>query len=380
MKNEDKPMNTVCEINRCAGCMACFEVCKQNAIRIEDSLKAYNAVIDQEKCVHCNACHRVCPNNSSVDYIKPIKWYQGWAEDKECRIAGSSGGIAQALAHYIISVGGCVCSCVFDKGEFVFRIVETEGEIKRFTGSKYVKSNPKGIYRLIRNKLDENKRVLFIGLPCQVAAVQKLIPEKLKSNLFTVDLICHGTPSPQILSRFLSDHECPIDNLEEIEFRSKARFQVREGLKSIGAKGVRDRYTSAFLSGISYTDNCYSCKYADLARVSDITLGDSWGSELDDNEKAKGISLILCQTEKGIKLIERADICLHDVNLEMAVQHNHQLVRPSSEPDKREFFFEKLKQGERFDDVVYKCYPRECLRQDIKAILVKLGIMGGGNI
>ena len=111
--------------------------------------------------------------------------------------------------------------------------------------------------------------------------------------------------------------------------------------------------------------------------MSDITLGDSWGSELDANEKEKGISLILCQTEKGIKLIERAGICLHDVNLEEAIQHNHQLERPSNEPEKREFFFEKLKQGERFDDVVYKCYPRECLRQDIKAILVKLGIMGG---
>ena len=30
--------------------------------------------------------------------------------------------------------------------------------------------------------------------------------------------------------------------------------------------------------------------------------------------------------------------------------------------------------------IVYRCYPKECIRQDIKAILYKLGVIGGHNI
>ena len=40
---------------------------------------------------------------------------------------------------------------------------------------------------------------------------------------------------------------------------------------------------------IDYTENCYSCRYASQSRVSDISLGDSWGSELSEEEKKKGI-------------------------------------------------------------------------------------------
>lgn len=371
-------MNTVCNINECAGCMACLEVCRCKAIRIEDNLKSYNAVIDVQKCVHCSACHKVCPNNNSVEYKKPFEWYQGWAGNSQYRKAGSSGGIAQALASFVVDDGGCVFSCVFDKGEFVFRCVNKKEELNQFTGSKYVKSNPKGVYYQIREKLIEGKQVLFIGLPCQVAAVQNVIPKKLKDNLYTVDLICHGTPSPQVLIKFLSQHNYKIENIKEISFRAKSKFQVKDGFRSIGAKGARDRYTSAFLNGIFYTENCYSCRYAKLERVSDITLGDSWGSQLDENERTNGISLILCQTDKGNKLVKQADICLHEVDIDRAIQFNHQLEKPSNKPHKRTYFFDKLEQGKKFDNVVYRCYPKECIRQDIKAILCKLGVIGGG--
>lgn len=39
--------------------------------------------------------------------------------------------------------------------------------------------------------------------------------------------------------------------------------------------------------------------------LSDITLGDSWGTELSGEVK-NGVSLILCQSEKGKELIESA--------------------------------------------------------------------------
>ena len=56
-------MKTVCQLNQCAGCMACVDICPKGAITIEDNLAAYNAVIDENKCIGCNACHKVCQSN-----------------------------------------------------------------------------------------------------------------------------------------------------------------------------------------------------------------------------------------------------------------------------------------------------------------------------
>ena len=52
-------MKTVCEENRCTGCMACIGKCAKNAIKIQDNLYAYNAVIDEQKCVNCMQCEQV---------------------------------------------------------------------------------------------------------------------------------------------------------------------------------------------------------------------------------------------------------------------------------------------------------------------------------
>ena len=89
-------MTTVCELNKCTGCMACVDICPKNAINIKDSLDAYNAVIDADKCINCNLCHKICQNNNNVELSKPIKWYQGWAEDEDVRSRSSSGGAATA--------------------------------------------------------------------------------------------------------------------------------------------------------------------------------------------------------------------------------------------------------------------------------------------
>ena len=72
-------MQTVCELNKCAGCMACLDICPRGAIKIVDDLAAYNAMIDSDKCVDCGLCHNVCPNNHKLPLTEPIMWVQGWA-------------------------------------------------------------------------------------------------------------------------------------------------------------------------------------------------------------------------------------------------------------------------------------------------------------
>ena len=368
-------MRTVCKQDMCAGCMACIEKCPKDAIVIQDTKYAYNA-IKKDSCIECGACEQVCPVNNQPNIRKPIKWMQGWANDNCIRDSSSSGGFATAISTAFIQRGGIVCSCTFKNGSFIFSTAENESEVRTFQGSKYVKSDPSAIYKQIVNELKNCKKVLFIGLPCQSAAVQNYVPSKLLDNLFTIDLICHGTPSIEILKQFLNEKGYNLSQLHDIHFRNKNQFCVTGAYRSIVPQGVTDRYTIGFLNGLFYTENCYHCQYARLERVSDLTLGDSWGSTLSLQERKRGISLALCQTKKGQQLLDWANLHFEPVDIEKAEKANLQLITPSQAPECRKMFFEGLNKGISFHALVTRCYTNRCLRQDIKHIMINLPIIG----
>ena len=372
-------MKTVCELNMCNGCMACVEKCHRNAITIKDDLKYYNALIDTKKCVDCGLCTKVCPRENDNDMSKPKWWYQGWA-DSEIREHASSGGAASAIIRAFIKHGGYVASCLFDSGKFVFEVTNEMAVARKFAGSKYVKSNPEKIYGKIQSLLKANQKVLFIGLPCQVAAVNQFIKDK--TNLVTADLICHGTPSPYLLKKCLQEYGHDINTLTDINFRIKSLYELNRDGKPIAAFHTMDNYLIAFLHSYDYTENCYSCKFATLDRVSDITLGDSWGTELSGEVK-NGVSLILCQSEKGKELIESAGLNLLDVDINNAISHNEQLNKPSK--CSKNFAgrmhhqsFENYNRYNNFGKALVKTAPGIVAKEKVKSI-VKYIVRGGGT-
>ena len=370
-------MKLVCEKNKCTGCMACVDACPVQAIKIVDSLDAFNAEI-QENCLKCGKCHKICQNNYPITKKEPIKWIQGWANNEELRENSSSGGFATEISNSFIRKGGCVFGCVIEQGEISFKMAETIEEVKQFTGSKYVKSNPKNIYKVIKYKLKQGTKVLFIGLPCQVAGLYSFLDEKLQSNLYTIDLICHGSPSPKILKMYLKQHYSDLNSNSHIKFREKEKFCI-SGVSKVEKPGIIDRYTISFLRGLTYTENCYSCQYAEKNRISDLTIGDSWGSELNFVEKSKGISLGICTSEKGNWLLDNADLHLEPVNIEKAINSNHQLMHPSIKPKGRDDFINSLQANKNFDFEFAKIRPKIAFRQNIKKLLIKLNLIGIKN-
>lgn len=363
-------MKTVCSPGQCAGCMACADICPHGAVSVQVTSERCIPEINPELCTDCGLCRRVCQNHTHPALEKPRQWLEGWASDPEIRKAGSSGGIAGALTRAFLKNGGAVCSCTYENGSFCFRIARTEAQASTFAGSRYVKSNPQGVWKQIKALLKAGTKVLLIALPCQVAAA-KLYMGSLGENLYTADLICHGSPSPQVLEVFLKQHGL---RLHQPQFRKKQCYCLCDGAKSISPQGVRDRYSIAFLNSLIHTENCYSCPYAREERAGDLTLGDSWGTEFSAEEAAKGISLVLCQSEKGRQLLELAQLQLFPADREQALAHNHQLCHPSAMPEERTDFFEKLNRGEAFDKLVSGVYPKQCFRQDIKGLLAKLGL------
>ena len=365
-------MKTVCNLNQCAGCMACVDICPKQCVSIEDDIQYMNAVIDQEKCVNCNACHKVCGQNNPAELLKPLEWYQGWAKE-EIRSKSSSGGLASTLERTFIDNGGVVAACKLIEGDFKFALARTREELNGFAGSKYVKSNPIGIYRKVKSELVKGNKVLFLGLPCQVSSMKNYVGERYQDNLYTIDLICHGTPSIKILRKALKEYGTDINNCKEILFRRNDRFNVEYDLKYLTADGIQDFYTKAFLRGIDYTDNCYSCHYATDRRVGDIMLGDSWGSELVD-ELPKGVSLIFVQNEKGKELLKMVDVVLKDVDLDKAKVPNTQLCHPTEIKPEHDVFFKHFMKGRSFKYSVTMAWPKECFKTEIKCTLNKMGL------
>lgn len=364
-------MKTVCELDKCTGCRACIERCNYKAISIIDSIHSINAVIDETLCVNCGGCEKVCQVHNPVKTFAPLSWYEGWANDKGTRKDSSSGGAATALMTKFVEEYGTVCSCMFSNEDFCFAVANRPEAIKQFSGSKYVKSNPQAAFRIVKERLQSGERVLFLGLPCQVAGILSFLPKKLHDNLFTIDLICHGTPSIKLLEKFLYEHGYGLKEFKDIKFRKKDYFHLyTENYIPITNGEYRDRYMFSFLKGIIFTENCYSCPYAQLKRVSDITLGDSWGSRLEEKERKKGVSLILCNTTKGQALLRKTDIYLKTVDIDDAVRANKQLSSPSEKPKERELFFNKIKAGKNYDRAVFDSYPLLFIKQDIKKILL----------
>ena len=364
-------MNTVCKKNKCAGCMACVEICPRQAVSIVDDMEYMNAVIDMGLCINCNACRNVCQQNRPAELRKPQSWFQGWGSEST-RATSSSGGLGQELMRKMLQAGGVVAACRLCDGEFKFELIEKECEIHAFIGSKYVKSNPIGIYRKIKNKLKENRKVLFIGLPCQVSSLRNYMEDD--NNLYTVDLICHGSPSVKLLQKAIKEYGYDLSKVKSIYFRRSNCFAIETQPVQLVPKGVQDRYTLAFLKGLCYTENCYSCHYAQINRVGDLTIGDSWGTEMI-GELSKGISFVMCQTKKGKALLDSLDFNFFDVDIDDSVQTNKQLQAPSSMPNYREHFWEDMHVGKKFKHAVGKAYPKECIKQDIKFVLIKMHLL-----
>lgn len=366
-------MKYVCPVENCVGCRACSSVCPTDAISIDECLITTKAYIDETRCINCNSCYSVCQQSEyypSLTY--PTIWLQGWSEDATVRNRSSSGGLAYSLSKWFINNGGYVCSCCFEDGVFHYKITNSLSDLELFSGSKYVKSNPSNCYNNAIHLLKEGHQLLFIGLPCHVAAMNALSDYySVQHGLVSVDLICHGTPSQSVLDLFLKQYNLGLSELSSVSFRQNNRRQEI----AFGPANVKDDYMSAFLNAYAYTSSCYKCNYAQINRCSDITIGDSWGTQFSDEELKKGISIVLCQTEKGKQLIESVDFSFYPVDIKQAIESNHQLSHPSVEPNNNKRFIERLERGIPFNKAFFYAMPKYAFKIKIKSLLIEMKLI-----
>lgn len=365
----------------CCGCTACASICAHDAITMKpDALGFLYPEVDKEKCVDCGLCEKVCAFNdnydTSLNLDKPLAYGARHKDMNEVETS-RSGAAFIAISDYILEQGGVVYGAGYtDHFRVVHKRATTKEERDEFKGSKYVQSDMTGVFRQVKQDLRDGLTVLFSGTPCQTSGLNSYVGKRLRENLFLVDIVCHGVPSPYIWRDYIAYLEKKQGSpIVWVNFRDKQKYGWAAHHETFKFKmgGGKMSFTYLFYKHIILRKSCEKCHFTNLHRPSDITIADFWGWQKTDpniNSDDKGVSLVLINTEKGRKLFEASKDRMNTVQagiqncLQPNMQHPTKIDRKRNE-------FERDYQAKGFD-FVYKKYGEDGWRYKVDKIQIRI--------
>ena len=358
--------------DECYGCKACGDVCPKKAISFSLDEEGFLYPSVNANCIDCGLCSKVCPAKS------PFKGCEGAEQsfigclDKtvERRNTGSSGGVFGLLASTLMSEGYEICASAFDEDlKLRHCFANNENEVERQKKSKYLQSDCGGIYRRLKEKLTAGQHVMFVGTPCQCAALKSYLGV-LSSEAVIVDFACHGVPSQDLFDKCIcyyeQKHDCKV---KSYSFRHKPKrygapqnflLYIQKGDRTLSVEGkyYQEPFYCGFQKYITLRPSCYQCKFARTERVSDITLADYWGVEDVTNkwDRTDHPSLVIVNSDKGKQLFDhiKPQLDYFETTKDKGIKKNGSLYSPTTIKTKlRDNFFTDLKSLP-FEEVVEK--------------------------
>lgn len=339
----------------CCGCRACEQKCPKGAIAMVTDREGFLVPrIDSKKCVDCGLCAKVCPLENPVLHPVPENARLIYQNDSSRRLSASSGGAFEAVARaWAGDADFSIFGCAWDGRVARHTEVQSWDSLQKLKKSKYVRSDTGHTFSAVKQRLQEGRRVVFVGTPCQVMGLTNFLG-KPHENLLTVDFVCHGTPSPLALEKYIQFAEAQYGKeAERLEFRAK-HYSDGSGWSSLGVElcwtdGSRRylalhecEYMTWFLAGALSCESCYSCPFATTARCADVTLGDFWGVEAVYPElgekQTDGVSMLLLNSPKARALdgmLMAGDVRYETVALAAVTRTNHQLLDPATRHSRR---------------------------------------------
>ncbi len=339
--------------SKCCGCRVCESICSYDAISMHvDSEGFMYPYVDMRICVDCDLCQNVCPLINSKKNPQSKYAEACYSKDAIIRNDASSGGIFELLARDVIDDNGVVFGAAFDKQLTLKHMyVDNFVDLKKLCKSKYIQSDTNGTYEKVKEFLLDNRKVMFVGTPCQVSGLNNYL-DKPFDHLLTVDFICHGVPSDKMFKSYKEAEEKKYGGkMVNFSFRIKDdnvkhihgyTFTLEKDGKSKVHRGLffDNPFYFGFKKYLILRPSCYSCKYCTPERVSDITLADFWGIEdyLSHIDFYKGVSMVLINSNKGRFAMDklRENIDSYKFGIDIAIKCNHCLSTPTKLPQNRE--------------------------------------------
>lgn len=340
-------MIQISDKHNCCGCSACAQRCPKQCITMQEDNEGFlYPKVDESLCIGCGLCENICPEQNQYGKRTPIQSFAAINKNDLIRLQSSSGGVFSLLAERAIEEGGVVFgACFDDHWQVVIDYTETKEGLASFRGSKYVQARTGETYKQCEKFLKEGRKVLFSGTPCQIAGLKHLL-NKEYDNLLTVDVACHGVPSPLIWRDYLSTI-APISDISKINFRDKSTswrgysISIDHDKKCFIERARENKYMFAFTHNFIIRPSCFHCHAKAGQSGSDITLADYWGVQhlipnMDDNQ---GTSFVCCWTENGAAFLEKIEMKKMIADYDKSIQYNPCIYISTVEPQGREAFW-----------------------------------------
>lgn len=321
-------MNNIQELDkiRCVGCMACVENCPRKCIDAKkDELGFTYPNIDIKSCISCGVCKLVCPVLNKCGYVKQSLCFAAIHKQDEIWKESSSGGAFSAICSAykeIVNDDIYVFGASYKSEKICVEHMASKNQWDTFRKSKYVQSDMSHVYKEISNLLEEGKKVIFSGTPCQNAAIYNYLKMKKIDfeNVLLIDLICHGVGSPKTFQdsiiSIIKRKGQKINNIVNCSHRNKKKYLINIDSyhttieskigKDIMIKSNEDFHTNLFAQKLNCRDSCENCEFAYKERLSDITIADFKNiyKVFPTLKTTKNASTIVLHTEKSMRVFE----------------------------------------------------------------------------
>lgn len=300
---------------KCTGCGACVSNCPKKALSLQYNEEGfYHPSVNEELCINCGACEKVCHALNSEHFDTPSRKYTAYmvkSNDASIVAKSSSGGAFSLLADNVLNEGGVVWGARYNfEKERLEHCSTDDCSLDELRKSKYIESYMGDSFSIVRKQLQEGRKVMFVGTPCQVEGLTTFLSARKvdTNNLLLVRFVCHGVPSNKFFTEYKHYEETKRGSkMICFDFRPKTRGWRNSDWQMWFANGHEEHnpyyyyyYYYYFQLNNLLRSSCYSCHRV-FHEKADITIADFWGIHTyrPENKDQEGISVALTHTQKG---------------------------------------------------------------------------------